>query len=95
MNKTIQLSDETIEILQRKIDQGLYADAETAVAEAVRRLNDKDHDDEALLDKLQIGINELERGDGIPWNEETKQRILREGRAAYERGDLPDPDVCP
>jgi antitoxin ParD1/3/4 len=94
MSKMGQLSGETAEIVQRKVDQGLYADAESAVAEAVRLLDEYDRE-EALLAKFQVGIDELERGEGIPWNEEAKQRILREGRAAYERGDSPDPDVCP
>ncbi|HYP60991.1 MAG TPA: hypothetical protein VEQ36_11240 [Thermomicrobiales bacterium] len=94
MSVTINVSEETAEMVQRKVDQGLYPDLETAWAEAARLLDEYDRE-EALLSKLQVGLDQLERGEGIPWNEETKQRILREGRAAYERGDIPDPDVCP
>jgi len=94
MSVTINVSEETAEMVQRKVDQELYPDLETAWAEAARLLDEYDRE-EALLSKLQVGLDQLERGEGIPWNEETKQRILREGRAAYERGDIPDPDVCP
>ena len=94
MTKLVPVSAEIAAIIERKVDQGLFENAESAVAEAVRRLDDGDECDEALLAKLQIGIDELERGEGMPWNDETKQRIVREGRAAYERGDLPNPDVC-
>lgn len=94
MTKLVPVSAEIAAIIERKVDQGLFENAESVVAEAVRRLDDGDECDEALLAKLQIGIDELERGEGMPWNDETKQRIVREGRAAYERGDLPNPDVC-
>lgn len=94
MRVQVDVSQETAEIIQRKVDQGLYVDAGSAVAEAMRLLDEYDSDRD-LRAKLQVAIDELERGEGIPWNDETKQRILREGRAAYERGDMPDPDVCP
>ena len=91
MSKLIEVSDETAAIIERKVQQGLFPDAESAIAEAIQYLDDR----RALDAKLQVGLDELERGLGIPWNEETKRRILRDGRAAYERGEAPDPDVSP
>ena len=94
MSKTVQLSGETAEIVQRKVDQGLYADAESAVAEAVRLLDEQD-ELLALRAKIQVGLDQVERGDLIPFNDETRRRIIQEGRAKYERGDPLNPDVCP
>jgi len=94
MSKTVQIANETAEIIQRTVDQGLFPDPETAFAEAVRLLDELE-DDHELRARLQVVLDEFARGKAIPWNEETKQHILREGREAHERGDLPDPDVCP
>lgn len=94
MSVTVQISEETAEIIQRKVEQGLYADTETALAEAARLLDELDLDPN-LVAQIQIGIDQAERGDVYPWNDETKQRIIREGSAKYERGDPIKRDVRP
>ena len=94
MNRTIEISEEDAALVQQKVEQGLYPDAAAVIAEAIRLLDQ--HDELlALRAKIQVGLDQMERGEVIPWNEETKQRIIQEGREAYERGDPIDPDVCP
>jgi putative addiction module CopG family antidote len=94
MRKTIEISEDAAALVQQKVDQGLYPDASAAIAEALRLLDE--HDELlALRSRIQVGLDQMERGETIPWNDETKQRIIREGREAYERGDPIDPDVCP
>ena len=94
MSKTIEISEEVAAIVQQKVERGLYPDAGAAIAEAIRLLDE--HDElVALRAKIQVGLDQAARGEVIPWNEETKLRIIREGREAYERGDPIDPDVCP
>lgn len=94
MSVTIKIAQETADLFQRKVDQGLYPDLETAYAEAARLLDEQD-DLTALRAKLQVGLDQMQRGEVLLWNEETKQRIIREGEEAYERGDPVDPDVVP
>ena len=94
MSLTIEISEEDAALVQQKVEQGLYPDAAAALAEAIRLLDE--HDELiALRARVQVGLDQMERGEVIPWNEETRQRIIREGREAYERGDPIDPDVYP
>jgi Arc/MetJ-type ribon-helix-helix transcriptional regulator len=75
MTKMVQVSDETAEIIQRQVDLGLYPDAESAVAEAIRLLDE--HDDHYdLLAKLQVGIDQIARGDVVEWTPELNDRLF-------------------
>jgi putative addiction module CopG family antidote len=94
MSRSIEISEEAAAIVQMKVEQGLYPDAGAAIAEAIRLLDE--HDElVALRARIQVGLDQAARGDVVPFNEETRQRIIRKGRAKYERGDALNPDVCP
>ena len=81
MGKMVTVSDETAEIIQRQVDLGLYPDAASAVAEAMRLL--EEHEDERdLRAKLQIGIDQIARGDVVEWTPELNDRLFV---AAMER----------
>ena len=94
MTKTIHLTDETVEIIQRKVDEGLYADVETAFAEAARLLDEFDYNKE-LGAKLQEGIDQAERGETVPWTRELSLQIFEEAKELHRLGIRPDDDVCP
>lgn len=94
MTKTIQISEEDAALVEQKVEQGLYPDTQAAIAEAIRLLDEHDALAE-LRAKIQVGLDQAARGEVVPFNEETRQRIVREGRAKYERGDPLNPDVCP
>ena len=67
-------------------------DVSTLVADAVDDLLHRQHNLAILREELQVGIDELERGEGILLTEETMQEffddICREGRAEFERKKL-------
>ena len=92
MSVTIKVSEETAEIVQRKVDQGLYPDFETAWAEATRLL-DEYADEQELRAALQIGIDEADRGEVLEWTPELNRRLLEEARELYRRGVKPDEDA--
>ena len=94
MTKTIHVTDETVEIIQRKVDEGLYADVETAFAEAARLLDEYDYNKE-LRAKLQEGIDQAERGETVPWTRELSRQILEQAKELHRLGIRPDDDVCP
>lgn len=91
MNKTVQLSEQTAEIVQRKVDQGLYQDAESAVAEAVRLLDEYDYE-RYLAAQLQIGVDEADRGEVLEWTPELNHQLFEEAMEMHRRGVRPDPD---
>jgi hypothetical protein len=92
MSVTIRISQETADLVQRKVDQGLYPDLETAFAEAARLLDEQDYVRD-LRAELQIGIDEADRGELLEWTPELNQQLLEEARALYRQGVKPDEDV--
>ena len=94
MSKTIQVPDETAAIIQRKVEHGLYADADTAWAEAARLLDEYDYVQE-LREKLREAEEEIERGEYVEWTPELSKQILENAKERIRLGIRPDPDVCP
>lgn len=94
MSTTIEVPDEIAEQARAFVDTGRYPDADTAFREAFRLLREQ-HVREELWTKLEEADRQIDRGEYVEWNEETRQRITREGRAKFERGHKPKPDVCP
>lgn len=94
MSTSIQVSDEVAAQVDELVETGAYPDAESAARAAFKLLHEHQLR-ERLLAKLEEANRQIDRGEFVEWNEETKQRIIREGRAKYERGHQPKPDVCP
>jgi Arc/MetJ-type ribon-helix-helix transcriptional regulator len=84
MSKMVRVSDETAEIIQRTIDQGLYTDAESVVAEAMRLFREFEDDGE-LRAQLQVGIDQIARGEVLEWTPELNDRLFAQ---AMERVKL-------
>ena len=87
---SVTLTPEVEAIIQRKVEEGLYADAESALARAVELLVYQDK-----LERLRALIREGEEGEAVPWTPELMDEIERESEERYLRGELPNPDVCP
>ena len=94
MSKNVPVSDAIAEIVQRKVDQGLYADVETAIAEAVRLLDEHDYD-RCLRAQLQVGIDEADRGEVLEWTPELNRQLFEEALEMHRQGVRPDPDDTP
>ena len=92
---TIQLPTETEALIRQKVASGLYPSAEAAIVAAVQLLDEHDRHLAALQAKLQSGIDQLERSEGLLFTPEwsaDRVRVVRERAAA---GETPHPDVCP
>jgi hypothetical protein len=50
---------------------------------------------EQLRAKLQVGIDQANRGKSVDWTPESREQIRRSARRRVKRGEKPDPDVCP
>ena len=66
----VSLTRELEEYISRKIDSGLYKSASEVIREALRLLREKDQVDRGTLAELhreiQTGLDQLDRGEGIP-----------------------------
>ena len=88
-------ADVEANILRQKIERGDYPDAGKVAREALRLL---DLEEIQLVEhraKLQVGLDQLERGEGVEWTPALMEQLSREADEMHRRGDRPDPDVCP
>ena len=94
MSTTIQVPEEVAIQVKELVETGAYPDSESAVRDAFRLL--REHRlREQLNAKLANAFAQVDRGDVVDLNAETRERIIREGHAKYERGDKLNPDVLP
>ena len=61
------------QLFNRRLNRA-WPDAGAAIAEAIRLIDE--HDElVALRAKIQVGLDQAARGEVVPFNEETRQRI--------------------
>lgn len=80
--------------IRARVDSGEYPDAAAVIAEAMRLLQERD-DLRQLRAAIQIGIDELERGEGIPFTDEFHDQMIERALARAKAGERPGPDVLP
>lgn len=80
----IQLHPDTAQFIREQIEAGHYSDIDEVIQDAMNLLQNRKLSPEeraAKLERLrkdiQIGIDQLDRGEGTPWNVE---EIKAEGR---------------
>jgi antitoxin ParD1/3/4 len=67
---SISLASDLVQQIRAKVDSGLYPSESDVVREALRALEDRDRDDAMKLEQLrkdiQIGLDQIERGEVAP-----------------------------
>ncbi len=91
----IRLSPDVEASIRENVERGRFPDADEVVREALRLLDERESQLEALRARLQIGLDELARGEGIEWTPSLMEELSRETDEMLRRGEHPDPDVCP
>ncbi|MEA2581987.1 MAG: Bacterial antitoxin of ParD toxin-antitoxin type system [Thermomicrobiales bacterium] len=86
---SVTLPPELEAMVRQKVDEGLYADVDSVVQEALRLLDRRDR-----RERLRAALVEGEEGEGIPYTPELLEEIDREVEERFLRGELPHPDVC-
>jgi antitoxin ParD1/3/4 len=95
----ISLTPEQVSFLDRQVKSGRFASAEDAISEAVSLLEQREADDlcgrslDELRAEIQLGIDQLDRGEGIEVNEGNLRSFVeaigKRGRARLaERSSL-------
>jgi len=64
-------------LIQRKIETGAYPDAPAVVREALRVLDERDRL-HALRAEIQLGLDDVARGDVVDFTPELMDRLVRE-----------------
>jgi antitoxin ParD1/3/4 len=91
---TVTLTRQHEDLVERLVASGQYEDAEEVIGQALRLLEEHERLQQ-LRAKIKIGLDELDRGEGIEVTPEFWEQLDREVDEAILRGDEPDPDVCP
>ncbi|MGE5608384.1 MAG: type II toxin-antitoxin system ParD family antitoxin [Bacillota bacterium] len=74
---TISLSPELQRFVEEQVRSGRFVTADAAVAEAVRQMKEREEKLASLRREIQIGLDELDRGQGEPWDVEAMKADLR------------------
>ncbi|WP_374090139.1 type II toxin-antitoxin system ParD family antitoxin [Methylomicrobium lacus] len=90
----INLSAEMEQYLQSKVGTGFYSNASEVVRDAIRRMREEDEKLTALRAAVQVGDDQLERGEGIPYTPERLETITAKAFANSRQGKKVNPDVA-
>lgn len=91
----VQLPADVEASIRQKVESGHFPDAGEVVREAMRLLDEQERQFNELRAKLQVGLDELDRGEGVEWTPALMEQLRQEADEMYRRGTRPDPDVCP
>ena len=81
--------------LQTLMETGEYDDATDILAQGVRLLAARREKTERLRELLQVSVDQYERGEYREFTPDLRQQLWESALERYERGDEPNPDVCP
>jgi antitoxin ParD1/3/4 len=81
--------------IQQKVAEGFFSDADEVIREAMRLLDRQERQLEELRAKLQVGLDQLDRGERVLYTPDLMDEIMRDVEERYRRGERPNPDVCP
>ena len=74
---TVILPPQLEAMIEEKVTSGRYADASEVVEEALRLLDERDRF-EQLRAELEIGLEQIERGEIVPYTPDFMERLKRE-----------------
>jgi antitoxin ParD1/3/4 len=83
------------ERILEKVERGDFPDAGEVIREAMRLLDEQEQELQQLRDKLQIGLDQLDRGEYVLFTPELMDQLGREVDDRLRRGEQPNPDVVP
>lgn len=91
----VQLNKKAEEVIARKVRDGEFRDADEATSEAVLQMAERDEKMRELRAALQIGIDQLDRGEKVRLTPERIAEIFAEGKRRHESGQTRKRDVLP
>jgi antitoxin ParD1/3/4 len=91
----IQLPADVEARIRQKVERGDFPDAGEVMREAMRLLDAQERQLSVLRTMLQSGIDQLDRGEGVPFTPQLVSQMRREAAERFRRGERPNPDVVP
>lgn len=91
----INLSPEIEQYLQLKVGTGFYSNASEVVRDAIRRMWEEDEKLEKLRAAVQIGDEQLDRGEGLAYSSSRLEAITEKAFRNARNGKKVSTDVTP
>jgi antitoxin ParD1/3/4 len=91
----VKLDKKAEEFIARKVQEGVFRDAGEAISEAVHRMAEEEAQMRELRAALQIGIDQLDRGEYVTVGPNFLEEVMERARAKVAGGEKPKPDVLP
>lgn len=91
---SVTLTPQLEAMIQERVDSGRYTDASEVVRDALRHLEEHERS-ENLNALLAVGLEQAQRGETVAFTPELFEGIDRRVEEMFQRGEEPDPDVCP
>src|SRR3954468_16130518 len=88
MATRIELPDQLEAYIQYKIDVGLYSNGAEVIRDALRHMMDADEDAAKALrlrEAVQLGFEQIERGEGIAYTPHLLQELKQSARAQAQQ----------
>jgi antitoxin ParD1/3/4 len=94
MPMNVSLTPQLEAMIRQRVASGRYNNASEVVRESLWLLDDHERR-QHLCSLLAVGLEQARQGELVVFTPEVEERIEREAEEAYQRGESPDPDVCP
>jgi antitoxin ParD1/3/4 len=90
----VSLTPELEAMIRQRVESGRYNNASEVVRDALRHLEEHERS-EHLNSLLAVGLEQAQRGELVTFTPELFEEIDRRVEEMFQRGEEPDPDVCP
>ena len=88
----LQLTPQHEALIERIISETEYHDPDQVITLALRQMAKRESKLRELRAEIQIGIDQLDRGEGVEWTRALMDQLREEARAMRDR---PDPNAVP
>ena len=92
---TLQLPADVEIWVREKVARGEFSDVDAVIREAMRLLDEREHQLAELRAMLQTGLDQLDQGKGIPFTPALVAQMHRDAEERFRQGERANPDVEP
>jgi antitoxin ParD1/3/4 len=95
MSMHVNLSPEMESFVKDRVASGFYGNATEVIRDAIRRMQAEESRAAAWRAAIQLGDEQIERGEGVPYTPQHLDAITERAKAAIHSGQPLDADVLP
>jgi antitoxin ParD1/3/4 len=90
----VELTPQLEAVIREKVNSGRYANAREVIEDALLLMENRDRV-ERLRAAIALGLEQVERGEVIPWTADSMERLIQEADEEDRQGLPISADVLP